>query len=86
MSIKKLSEVLVGSTCIIVDILNNVHDIDDRLLLKLMELGFMKGERLTILHKASKSGPICVQIHGHHSSLSLRINEASNVIVKQISN
>lgn len=82
MSIQKLSEILVGSTCVIVGISNGVQDIEDKLLLKLMELGFMEGESLTVLHKVSSSGPICVQIHGHNSSLSLRGDEAKRVNVR----
>lgn len=85
MEIHKLSKVSVGHTCSIVNICNNQYG-EDSLLLKLMELGVLPGESLTILHKCSRSGPICIQIHGHQSSLSLRLDEADRIEVKIIHN
>lgn len=85
MEIHKLSKIAVGHTCSIVNICNN-HCGEDNLLLKLMEFGLLPGEYLTILHKCSRSGPICVHIHGHQSSLSLRLDEADRIEVKIIHN
>lgn len=86
MEIQKLSDMAVGVTCIITNISNNSQDSEDKIFLKMMELGILQGEYLTILHKCSKSGPICIQIHGHQSNISLRMDEADKIEVKLVSN
>lgn len=71
---KKLSEIPVGKTVTIKQIEN------DDFFLKLMEMGFIPGEKVTIEQIAPLGDPIAVTVAGY--SLSLRINEAESVWVE----
>lgn len=71
---KKLSEVPVGTTVVIKEIEK------DDFFLKLMEMGFIPGEQVTIEQVAPLGDPIAVSVAGY--SLSLRINEAESVWVE----
>lgn len=71
---KKLSEIPVGTTVVIKEIER------DDFFLKLMEMGFIPGEQVTIEQVAPLGDPIAVSVAGY--SLSLRINEAESVWVE----
>lgn len=70
---KKLSELVPGQEGIIQKFNN------DELLLKLMEMGCLPGEKITLEQIAPMGDPISVNISGY--SLSLRLNEAENIVV-----
>ena len=70
---KKLSELVPGEHGIILKFNNN------ELFLKLMEMGCLPGERITLEQVAPLGDPISVNISGY--SLSLRLNEAENIFV-----
>lgn len=72
---KKLSEVPVGTTVVIKKIEK------DDYFLKLMEMGFIPGEHVTIEQIAPLGDPIAVSVAGYN--LSLRIDEAESVWVEQ---
>ena len=55
----------------------------DDLLLKLMEMGCLPGERIVMEQAAPLGGPVSVSISGY--SLSLRLTEAENITVEVIS-
>lgn len=71
---KKLSELEPGETGIIRKFNSN------ELLLKLMEMGCLPGERIVLEQIAPLGDPISVNIAGY--SLSLRLNEADNILVE----
>ena len=71
---KKLSEMEPGQGGIIQKFNN------DDLLLKLMEMGCLPGERIVLDQIAPLGDPISVTISGY--SLSLRLNEAENILVE----
>jgi ferrous iron transport protein A len=71
---KKLSELEPGQGGIIQKFNN------DELLLKLMEMGCLPGERIVLEQIAPLGDPISVTISGY--SLSLRLNEAENIMVE----
>jgi Fe2+ transport system protein FeoA len=71
---KKLSELVPGQGGIISKFKN------DELYLKLMEMGCLPGERITLEQIAPLGDPISVSISGY--SLSLRLNEAENILVE----
>ena len=73
---KKLSEISPGIAVIIRQIEN------DELFLKLMEMGFIPGEVITIEQVAPLGDPISVSVAGY--SLSLRLNEAKGVLVEEV--
>ena len=73
---KKLSEISPGIAVIIRQIEN------DELFLKLMEMGFIPGEVITIEQVAPLGDPISVSVAGY--SLSLRLNEANSVLVEEV--
>ena len=75
MNTKRLSEVAIGVPVIIRGI-----EADD-LFLKLMEMGFIPGETVVIEQVAPLGDPISIQVAGYN--LSLRLNEASRVIVEE---
>jgi ferrous iron transport protein A len=50
--------------------------------LKLMEMGCLPGERITVEQKAPLGDPVSVSIAGY--TLSLRLNEADHIIVNII--
>jgi ferrous iron transport protein A len=74
MEIMKLTNVKIGVEVTIKEIKN------DEFLLKLMEMGIIPGEKITIEKIAPLGDPISVKVAGYH--LSLRINEADKVIVE----
>jgi ferrous iron transport protein A len=72
--IKKLSELERGESGII-------HAIaEDEILLKLMEMGFLPGERVTVEQVAPLGDPMAIQVAGY--AVSLRLNEASKIFVE----
>jgi ferrous iron transport protein A len=73
---KRLSEISPGIAVIIRQIENN------ELFLKLMEMGFIPGEEITIEQVAPLGNPISVSVAGY--SLSLRLNEAKSVLVEEV--
>lgn len=70
---KKLSELEPGQQAII-----RGFDTDE-LLLKLMEMGCLPGETITLEQVAPLGDPISISISGY--SLSLRLNEAESILV-----
>jgi len=73
---KKLSEVKAGTT-VIIRSFNN-----DDIFLKLMEMGCVPGETIKVDQIAPLKDPISILVAGYR--LSLRLNEAENVIVEEI--
>ena len=73
---KRLSERSPGIAVTIRQIEN------DELFLKLMEMGFIPGEVITIEQVAPLGDPISVSVAGY--SLSLRLNEAKSVLVEEV--
>ena len=74
---KRLSEVKQGHIVEIISFDNN------ELLLKLMEMGCIPGERIKIEQIAPLGDPISIAVAGY--SLSLRLNEAHSIFVQEIS-
>lgn len=72
---KKLSEIKVGGTAIIKEFNN------DEIFLKLMEMGFVPGEKVTVDQVAPMKDPISISVAGYQ--LSLRLNEAEHVFVEE---
>lgn len=73
---KRLSEVKLGSTVIITSFEN------DEIFLKLMEMGCLPGEKVTVDHIAPFKDPISILVAGYR--LSLRLNEAEHVFVEDV--
>lgn len=73
---KKLSDLEIGKRAIIKSFGN------DDLYLKLMEMGCIPGEIITIDQIAPFKDPISVSVAGY--KLSLRLNEAEYIIVEEI--
>ena len=76
--LKKLSELEIGESGIIDSFSNN------EIFLKLMEMGCVPGEKVTVDMIAPLGDPISIQVSGY--SLSLRLNEAEHIFVTIISN
>ncbi|MEY3433098.1 MAG: hypothetical protein RL131_1034 [Bacteroidota bacterium] len=74
---KRLSTLEAGQKGTIVSI------VDDELVLKLMEMGFIPGEDVVVEQIAPLGDPISVMIAGYQ--VSLRISEAEAVVVENIS-
>lgn len=72
----KLSEYEVGQN------LKIVSFTDDEIILKLMEMGCLPGEEVTIENKAPFGDPISIIVSGYH--LSLRKNEAEKILVEKV--
>ena len=72
----RLSEVGVGKTVII-----SAFEKDD-IFIKLMEMGCIPGETITVEKIAPFKDPISILVAGYR--LSLRLNEAEHVIVEDI--
>jgi ferrous iron transport protein A len=70
---KRLSELKEGQTGIISTIE------EDDFFLKLMEMGFIPGEPVTIEQVAPLGDPVSVAVAGY--KVSLRLNEASRIMV-----
>ena len=73
---KRLSEIAIGKRVVI-----KSFEKDD-IFLKLMEMGCVPGEKVSIDQIAPLGDPICIQVAGYN--LSLRINEAENIWVEEI--
>ena len=76
MSKKRLSEIEIGKKAIILSFEN------DEIILKLMEMGCLPGEIISIEKKAPWGDPISIIVSGYQ--LSLRMNEAEKIIVEEI--
>lgn len=74
---KRLSELERGQSAIIDSFENN------EIFLKLMEMGCVPGEQLTVDHIAPLGDPISIMVAGYN--LSLRLNEAANIWVEELS-
>lgn len=73
---KKLSEVKIGQKVIIKSFAN------DDIYLKLMEMGCVPGEIICVDQIAPFRDPISITVAGYH--LSLRLNEADNILVEEM--
>ncbi len=73
---KRLSELKPGQKAII------KHFDNQEIHLKLMEMGCLPGEKLTVEQKAPLGDPVSITISGY--TLSLRLNEADHIIVSII--
>ena len=74
--LKKLSEVKMGKTVRINSFIKN------DIYLKLMEMGCLPGEIISIEKIAPMGDPISIKVAGY--SLSLRLNEAETILVEEI--
>lgn len=74
--LKKLSELKVGQKGTI-QLLE-----DEELVLKLMEMGFLQGEEVSVEQIAPLGDPISVTVAGYQ--VSLRINEAASIVVESL--
>lgn len=72
----RLSEVAAGKTVVVTSV------VKDEIFLKLMEMGCVPGEKIMVDQIAPLGDPISIRIAGYH--LSLRINEAENILVEEI--
>ncbi len=72
----KLSEVKIGTTVEILSFDN------EEISLKLMEMGCLPGEKITIHNIAPFRDPISIMVSGYR--LSLRLNEAQHIFVKEL--
>jgi len=73
---KKLSEIKTGTRAVI------KRFEEDTLFLKLMEMGCVPGEMITVEHVAPLGDPISILVAGY--SLSLRLDEAELIWVEQV--
>ncbi len=71
-----LSDLKLGQEAIIIRFDSN------EILLKLMEMGCVPGERIFLEQVAPLGDPISVKISGY--SLSLRLNEAEHIVIELI--
>lgn len=76
--VKRLSELKAGKSAVIISFDNN------DIFLKLMEMGCIPGEIVKINQIAPLGDPIAISVSGYH--LSLRLDEAKNIFVKEIAN
>jgi ferrous iron transport protein A len=73
---RRLSEIKVGKSVII-----KSFEKDD-IFLKLMEMGCVPGELIIVEQIAPLGDPISIFVSGYH--LSLRLNEAENIWVEEV--
>lgn len=73
---KKLSEIKIGQRVIIKAFAN------DDIYLKLMEMGCVPGEIISVDQIAPFKDPISISVAGYQ--LSLRLNEAENILVEEM--
>lgn len=78
MNKKRLSEVEIGKKAVIISFEN------DDIILKLMEMGCLPGEIVSVEKKAPWGDPISIIVSGYQ--LSLRMNEAEKIIVEEVIN
>ena len=76
MAKKRLSEIEIGKKVVIIS-----FERDD-ITLKLMEMGCLPGEVISIEKKAPWGDPICISVSGYQ--LSLRVNEANKILVEEL--
>ena len=70
---KRLSELAVGQNAVI-------HSFEkDEIFIKLMEMGCIPGEEVVVEQRAPLGDPISIRVAGY--SLSLRVNEANQILV-----
>ena len=74
---KRLSELSTGTSAKILSFEDN------DLFLKLMEMGCVPGELIKVEQKAPLGDPISITVAGYN--LSLRLNEADNIFVEELS-
>ena len=74
---KRLSEIPAGSKVRI-----KSFD-DDEIILKLMEMGCLPGEVISVDKIAPLGDPISINVSGYH--LSLRLDEAAKIFVESVS-
>ena len=74
--VKKLSEIKIGKRVMIKSFAN------DDIFLKLMEMGCLPGEIITVNQISPFKDPISIMVAGYQ--LSLRLNEAENIIVEEV--
>lgn len=72
--IARLSELKPGQEGVIKEFYS------DELLLKLMEMGFVPGERVIVEQVAPLGDPISLSVAGYH--LSLRLDEADQILIE----
>ena len=73
---KKLSEIKAGKSVVITSFSK------DEIFIKLMEMGCVPGEVVIVDQIAPLGDPISILVAGYH--ISLRINEAENILVEEI--
>lgn len=74
LEMKRLSELAIGQRAVI-------HSFEkDEIFIKLMEMGCIPGESVTVEQKAPLGDPISISVSGYH--LSLRLNEANSIFVE----
>jgi len=73
---KKLSEIKAGKSVIVKSFSK------DEIFIKLMEMGCVPGEVIIVDQIAPLGDPISIFVAGYH--LSLRINEADNILVEEL--
>ena len=73
---KKLSEIKAGKSVIVKSFSK------DEIFIKLMEMGCVPGEVIVVDQIAPLGDPILIFVAGYH--LSLRINEADNILVEEL--
>lgn len=76
--VKRLSELKAGKSAVIISFDNN------DIFLKLMEMGCIPGEIVKVNQIAPLGDPIAISVSGYH--LSLRLDEARNIFVKEMLN
>ncbi len=74
--LKKLSDLPFGKEAIIRSFVN------DEVHIKLMEMGCVPGEKVSVEQCAMLGDPICVHVAGY--CLSLRLDEAKHILVEEV--
>lgn len=74
----RLSEIKIGEAGLILGYN------DDELSLKLMEMGFIIGERVEVVETGFFDDPVAIKVNGY--LVSLRKSEAETIIVDKITN
>ncbi len=73
---KRLSEIDIGKLVIIKALEKN------EIIIKLMEMGCVPGEIISVIQIAPLGDPISIKVAGYN--LSLRLNEADKIFVEEI--
>ena len=73
---RRLSEIEVGKTVLV------KHFEKDDIFLKLMEMGCLPGERITVDRFAPLGDPIAILVGD--ATISIRVDEAENVVVRPV--